>query len=168
VANTNFGGAFGSRLTRNIREDKGYTYSPGVNLGQREQGGLLRIRADVRNEVTAATLNEIFYELGRMGSTEPTAEEVKTAKRYQTGLYLLRNQIQGAVAGLLANNWVNGLPPEALGEFVPKVNAVTVPDMQKLGRSLFVARTQTVVVVGDAAKVKPELQQFGDVVDLKP
>jgi zinc protease len=168
VTNTIFGGAFGSRLIKNIREDKGYTYSPGASVAAREQGGLFRVRADVRNDVTAATLNEINYELGRLGTTRPSEEEVKTAKRYQSGLYLLRNQIQGAVARLLANNWVNGLPPEALGEFVPKVNAVTVEDIEKLGRSLFSAASQTIVVVGDASKVKAGLQQFGEVVEMKP
>jgi zinc protease len=168
VTNTIFGGAFGSRLTRNIREDKGYTYSPGASVAAREQGGLFRVRADVRNEVTAATLNEISYELGRLGTTKPSDEEVKTAKRYQSGLYLLRNQIQGSVARLLANNWINGLPPEALGEFVPKVSAVTVDSMEKLGRTLFSAGSQVVVVVGDAEKVKPDLLQFGEVVELKP
>jgi zinc protease len=168
VTNTIFGGAFGSRLIKNIREDKGYTYSPGANVAAREQGGLFRVRADVRNEVTGATLNEIDYELGRLGTTRPSDEEVKTAKRYQSGLYLLRNQIQASVARLLANNWVNGLPPEALGEFVPKVNAVTVEAIEKLGRTLFSAATQTVVVVGDAAKVKPDLQPFGEVIEVKP
>jgi zinc protease len=168
VANTIFGGAFGSRLTKNIREDKGYTYSPGSSVGARERGGLLRVRADVRNEVTGPTLMEMFYELDRMGATKPTDEEVTTAKRYQSGLYLLRNQIQGAVAGLLANNWVNGLPSSALGEFVPKVQAVTVPEIQKAGQALFASENQTVVVVGDAGKVKAEVAQFGTVKDFKP
>ena len=74
---------------------------------------------------TGASLLEMFYELDRMGATLPSAEELARAKRYQGGLYLLRNQIQGSVAQTLATNWVNGLPPEALGEFVPTVNAVT-------------------------------------------
>ena len=168
VANTIFGGSFGSRLTKNIREEKGYTYSPGANVQAREKGGLLRVRADVRNDVTGASLNEIFYELDRMGTTKPTEEEITTAKRYQSGLYLLRNQIQAAVANLLAANWVNGLPPEALAEFVPKVNGVTVDQIRKVGRTLFTSGTQTVVVVGDAAKVKEEAGQFGSVTEVKP
>ncbi len=168
IANTIFGGAFGSRLTKNIREDKGYTYSPGSNVTPREKGGLLRVRADVRNEVTAASLMEIFYELDRVGTTKPSEEEITTAKRYQTGLYLLRMQLQGAIANALANNWVNGLSPQALGEFVPKLNAVTVEGIQKAGRAEFASAHQTIVVVGDASKVKPDVEQFGAVTDLKP
>src|SRR5262249_51970117 len=70
VADTVFGGSFGSRLTKNIREDKGYTYSPGSGVSAREKGGLLRVRADVRNEVTGASLLEVFYEMDRLGATQ--------------------------------------------------------------------------------------------------
>jgi len=168
VANTIFGGAFGSRLTKNIREDKGYTYSPGSVLSSYEEGGVLRVRAAVRNEVTAASLLEIFYELDRMGATMPTAEEFAKAKRYQSGLFLLRNQIQGAIASILATNWINGLPPEELGQFVPKINAVTEADVERVGRKYFPSDNQTVVVVGDASKVKTAVGQFGTVTDFKP
>jgi zinc protease len=168
VANTVFGGAFGSRLTRNIREDKGYSYGASSSVQTREEGGLLQVRADVRNEVTAATLLEMFYELDRMGATVPTAEEVAKAKRYQGGLYLLRNQIQGAVAGTLATNWVDGLPPGALGDFVPKVNAVTVEQIRQAGRDFYTSRSQTIVVVGDEAKVQSELSQFGSTKTIQP
>jgi zinc protease len=122
----------------------------------------------VRNEVTAAALLEMFYEFDRMGATPPSDEEMSRAKRYQAGLYLLRNQIQGAVARTLATNWVNGLPPEALGEFVTRVNAVTPEQVRAAGRSFYPSVTQTVVVVGDEAKVKAELAQFGAATTVQP
>ncbi len=168
VANTVFGGSFASRLTENIREDKGYTYSASSSAQTYEKGGLLEVRADVRNEVTAPTLLETFYELDRMGATSPTDEELSRAKRFQAGLFVLRNQLQGAVARTLATNWVNGLPPSALGEFVPKVGAVTAEQVRKVGRAIFSSNTQTIVVVGDALKVKDELALFGDVTESKP
>jgi len=168
VANTICAGSFGSRLVENIREDKGYTYSPGGGISAREKGGYLTVRADVRTEVTAAALLEMFYELDRMGATGPTDEEMTRAKRYQAGLYLLRNQIQGAIAQTLASNWVNGLPPESLGEFVPKVSAVTAEQVREAGRSFYPSATQTVVVVGDEPKVKAELAQFGEATTVTP
>ncbi len=161
VANTICAGSFGSRLVENIREDKGYTYSPGGGVAAREKAGYLTIQADVRTEVTGASLLEMFYELDRMGATLPTDEELSRAKRFQTGLYLLRNQIQRSVANTLAANWVNRLPPEALGEFVARVNGVTAEQVRAVGRAVFPAAMQTVVVVGDEAKVKDEVAQFG-------
>lgn len=168
VANTLFSEAFSSRLVTNIREQKGYTYSPSGSFTPRRAGGLLEVQADVRNEVTAATLLEVFYELDRLAATSPTDEELEAAKRYQAGMHLLRNQVRGAVAGTLARNWVNGLPPEALGEFVPKVNAVTAERVRAAGRKHFLSATQTVVVVGDAKEVRPQLELWGAVKDVKP
>ena len=168
VANTICAGSFGSRLTENIREDKGYTYSPYGSIAARQKGGLLTVQADVRTEVTAGALLEMFYELDRMGATPPGEEEMSRAKRYQGGLYLLRNQIQGSVAQTLATNWVNGLPPEFLGEFVTKVNTVTAEQVRAAGRSFYPSATQTVVVVGDEPKVKAELAQFGTATTIQP
>ncbi|MBZ5590315.1 MAG: insulinase family protein [Acidobacteriia bacterium] len=168
VANTIFGGSFASRLTENIREDKGYTYSPDSSNRAREQGGLLRVRAAVHTEVTAGTLLEIFYELDRMGATQPTDEELGRAKRYLNGLYLLTNSLNGAVVNTLATNWVNGLPPSALAEFVPKVNAVTAEQVQDVGKRYMSSLTQTVVIGGDAAKVVPAVAQFGVASVAKP
>ncbi len=168
VANTVYADAFGSRLVKNIREEKGYTYSPSGDFTTRRAGSLLQMQADVRNDVTAATLLEVFYELDRMAATKPTADELAGAKRYQGGLYLIRNQLQGSVAGTLARNWVNGLPPEALADFVPKVNAVTAEGVQAAGRKHFLSSTQTVVVVGDAKEVRPQLELYGAVKEIKP
>lgn len=168
VASTICCGSFSSRLVKNIREDKGYTYSPRGGVTPQEKGSVLRLRADVRSEVTGASLMEMFYEADRMAVTLPTAEELERAKRYQNGIYLLQNQMQGAVAQTLAAYWVNGLPPEALGEFVKKVNAVTAPQVRDVSRRHFSSMTQTVVVVGDRDKVKAELQPFGKVEETRP
>ena len=168
VANTIFGGAFASRLVENIREDKGYTYSPGSGNQSRAQGGLLRVRAAVRTDVTAGTILEIFYELDRMGATPPTEEELGRAKRYQNGLYLLTNSLNGAVVDSLARNWVNGLPPSALAEFVPRINAVTAAQVQETGKKYMSSLTQTVVIGGDAGKVVPAIAQFGTATVAQP
>jgi predicted Zn-dependent peptidase len=168
LANTICAGAFGSRLTRNIREDKGYTYSPQAATPSYEAGGILRLRCDVRNEVTAPTILETFYELDRMGATNPTEEEIAKAKHYLAGIYLLRNQTQGGVGLTLLTNWIQGLSPEALGQYVTKVNAVTTEQIRHAGQTYFTSSTMNVVVVGDETKVKSELAQFGTVTTVQP
>jgi zinc protease len=167
VANAVYGSGFASRLMENIREEKGYSYSPRSNVQAYQKGGLLQVRAQVRNEVTAATLMEILYELDRMGTTSVSAEELRTAQRLQTGFYLMQSQYQDAVAHALGTNWVRGLPPAFLSEYVTKVNAVTAEQVREVGRKLFASSGQTIVVVGDE-KVRAELEQFGMVRDVKP
>src|SRR5439155_26152683 len=86
VATAIYGGMFGSRLILNIREDKGYTYSPGAFLQYYREAGLFETRADVRNPVTGASLNEIDYELNRMATTSPSEDEMAHAERYLVGV----------------------------------------------------------------------------------
>ena len=68
LANSIYGGAFHSRLVINIREQKGYTYSPRSGNNALREYGYFTVHAAVRNEVVAATLTEMFYEMDRMRS----------------------------------------------------------------------------------------------------
>ncbi|MBL0030374.1 MAG: insulinase family protein [Rhodanobacteraceae bacterium] len=166
VASTILGGGFSSRLMQNLREDKGYTYGAGLGYRAQVAGGALIASADVRNDVTGAALGEFFAEYKRIGAEAVSAAELDMNKRYIAGGYLISNQLQGAVAGSLANNWLVGLPPEFLGEFVPKVRAVDAAQVQAIGQKYFAPEQQSIVVVGDAAVVA-QLKDFGKFVDAK-
>ncbi len=166
VANAIYGGMFGSRLITNIREDKGYTYSPGASLQGRRDAGLLQTRADVRNAVTGATVNEIQYELDRMATTSPTGDEIAHAQRYLVGTKALILQIERAVAQQLATLWVFGLPPEELGGESEKIQKVTAQDVEEAGRKYFPFSRQTVVAVGERKVIRDQLSVFG--LEVKP
>ncbi|MGE5325926.1 MAG: M16 family metallopeptidase [Deltaproteobacteria bacterium] len=161
VANALYGGMFGSRLVLNIREDKGYTYSPYSYLQTRAHAGVLQTHADVRNAVTGASLNEINYELNRMATTAPTEEELESAKRYLVGLNAIRLQSQGSVARRLATLWSYGLPPEELARESERVQKVTAEDVEKAGAKYFPAARQTIVAVGEEKVIQEQLAPFG-------
>lgn len=161
VANAIYGGMFGSRLVTNIREDKGYTYSPQAFLQTRSQAGIFQTRANVRNAVTGASLNEIDYELNRMATTAPTPDEVERARRYLVGLQAIRLQSQESVAGQLATLWSYGLPPEELGLESQRIQKVTAQDVEEAGRKYFPASRQTIVAVGEEKVIREELAPFG-------
>ncbi len=149
VANAIYGGMFGSRLVLNIREDKGYTYSPFASLGTFRDAGVLATRADVRNAVTAASLNEMMYELNRMATTSPTKEELTTARRYLIGLEAIRLQRRASVATQLASLWINGLPPEEIGAHGQKVAKITSDEVDAAARKYFPASRSAIVMVGE-------------------
>jgi zinc protease len=161
VANAIYGGMFGSRLIRNIREDKGYTYSPQTFIAMRGRAGDLETHADVRNAVTGATLNEIDYELNRMATTAPTDEEVESARRFLVGLNAIRLQSQGSVARRLATLWSYGLPPEELGLESERIQKVTAQDVEKAGAKYFPAARDTIVAVGEEKVIEDQLAPFG-------
>lgn len=86
--NTLFGGYFGSRLMRNIREDKGYTYSIGSAVGNLKYGGFLTIASEVGTTVTKAALAEIENEFENLRQRQPSAEEVELVRNYLLGAML--------------------------------------------------------------------------------
>src|SRR5439155_4972578 len=90
LANTIFGGYFISRLTENLRERHGYTYSPYSRLVHQLESSYVEIASDVGAEVTAPALVETIYELGRMVSAEVDPDEIGAAKRFRSGIQALR------------------------------------------------------------------------------
>jgi zinc protease len=161
VANAIYGGMFGSRLIKNIREDKGYTYSPYAYIQTRSEAGVFQTHADVRNPVTGATLNEIDYELNRMATTAPAEDEVQRARRYLVGLQAIRLQSQASVAGQLATLWSYGLPPEELGLESQRIQKVTAEEVEAAGKKYFPASHQTIVAVGEQKVIEEQLAPFG-------
>lgn len=160
LANTILGGGFDSRLMRNLREDKGYTYGAGSSFGLRAEGGAFQAQADVRNEVTGAAIGEFLKEFEGMRSQAVPADELQRAKRFTAGTYLFQNQLQYAVASALAGNWLLGRPADYLSSYVDKVNGVTAAQVQSVAREFFDPRQQSIVVVGDAA-VAEQLKTYG-------
>ena len=163
VANTIFGGAFGSRLTMNIREDKGYTYSPHASVTDWARGGMFKVSASVRNEVTAATLVEIFYELDRLATTLPGDEELSRAQRYLKGRFLLANETSASLAATLTGYWIDGKTPKDLARYVPAIQKVSKQDVRAMGRKYLSSRQQAVAVSGDASSIRDQLSLFGEV-----
>lgn len=163
LANQIFGAAFDSRLVRNIREEKGYTYSPGSIFQAMEQGGLYRAVADVRNEVTGATLQEIYKEIDKMRDTTPETEELSDAKQYSRGLFVLQNATQTGLAGTI--NTVNtfGLPKDYPETFQRQISQPSGEAIRTGAQMLLGSQDSVVVIVGDYTKVKDQLGAFTNI-----
>src|SRR5690606_38936793 len=86
--NTLLGGFFGSRLMRNIREEKGYTYSIGSAVATLKHTGFLTIATEVGVDVTNATLVEIEKEINLLKTALATHEEIELVKTYMEGSML--------------------------------------------------------------------------------
>jgi zinc protease len=168
VADTILGGGFTSRITQDIREDKGYSYSPFSQFDAQRAGGSAFARVDVRNEVTGATLAELAKLYDSMATQAPSEEELTGAKRLVGGIYLLRNQIQMALTATVAGYWIDGLPADFLGRYVADANKVTAEQVQAMGRKYFAAKDQSIVVVGDPKAIDAQLKPFGKFEVFKP
>lgn len=160
IAVTIYGGAFSSRLVSNLREEKGYTYSPGAGWRSLPAGGRTRTAAAVRTDVAGAALNEIFYELRRMATTDVTEEELTRAKGFDAGRLLLAVQTNAGLAGELADQWLHGLPPSALEERVRALRSVDAAAVRRAARLHLAVPSLAVVAVGEEAPLREELSSF--------
>ena len=161
LANAIYGGTFGSRLVLNIREDKGYTYSPFSRISSFEKVGLLVTRADVRNEVTGPAYNEITYELNRVATTAPADPEITQAKRYMVGTLAVQSQSRAAVVLTLTRLWAHAQPAEELWKTGEQLEQVSASDIEAAGKKYFPASRMTVVAVGEEKVIKDSLTPFG-------
>jgi len=160
VTNTLLGGSFNSRITANIREAKGYTYSPRSAISRRYHDGYWAENADVTTQFTGASLKEIFAEVARMQKETVSAAELKGIQNYLSGLFVIQNSSRGALIGQLQDVDFQGLGENYLKTYVAKVNAVTPADVQKMTQNYIKPEEMTIVVVGDKAKIADQLTPF--------
>jgi predicted Zn-dependent peptidase len=79
-------------------------------------------------------------------------------RTWMSGTYILQNASQGGLIGSLAQVDLLGLPADWVTAYVPRVMAVTNAQMQQAAREQLPLDKMTLVVVGDLAKVEPQLK----------
>ena len=163
LANAIYGGAFNSRLVANIREQKGYTYSPRSALHALRHHGYFSVHAAVRNDVVAATLTEMFYELDRLRSLPVSDGELADAINYLSGVFSLGIATQDGLLAQLSTVYLNALPEDYLETFREKVRALQASDVLEAARRYFDSANAQIVIVGDRAQVEPQAVLFGNV-----
>lgn len=160
VTNALLGGSFGSRITSNIREQKGYTYSPFSQLSSRKKSGLWIQNADVTTVVTGASLKEIDAEIARLRAEPPSAGELKGIENYLAGTFVLQNSSRGGIANQLQLLELHGLPDSYLTEFVSRLYAVTPDEVTRIAKTYIKPEEMTLVVVGDRKVVDEQVKPW--------
>lgn len=158
VTNSLLGGSFGSRITSNIREDKGYTYSPfsTVNTGYRV--AIWYEQADVTSEHTGASLQEISKEIKRLQAEPPSEEELKGIQNYEAGIFVLQNSTPGGIISQLNFLDFHGLPDSYLTDRVKNIYGVTPEKVQQVAKDYFKYEDMTLVLVGDKKQLEKQMK----------
>ncbi|MBF7012655.1 pitrilysin family protein [Novosphingobium resinovorum] len=163
ATNTLLGGYFSSRITRNIREDKGYTYSPSASLSQRVQGAFWVEDADITAESTGPAITEIYKEIRRMQDTLPTDAEVQSIRNYMNGTFVLGLSSRDGLAGSLANLDVQGLGVDYLNGYVGRASALKAADFQTAAKRELPVDKLSVVIVGPLESVRAQLEKVPEI-----
>ena len=163
LANSLYGGAFNSRLVMNIREDKGYTYSPRSGITPLRQHGYFSSSAAVRNDVVAASLTEIFYELDKLRSIPVPDGELADAQNYLSGIFSMGLATQEGLLSQFSTAELHELPKGYLETYRDKVRALNSAELLVTARKYFDSANMQIVVVGDRAQIAEQAALFGEV-----
>ncbi len=161
VTDSLLGGSFGSRITSNIREQKGYTYSPNSQLSSRFRDAYWVEVADVTTKDTGASLKEIFAEIDRLQAEAPPEKELHGIQNYLAGLFVLRNSNRPGIIAQLQLMDLHGLPEDYLNTWVKKVYAVKPGDVQRVASKYIADDQATIVVAGDQKAIAEQLAPYG-------
>ena len=164
VTNALLGGSFASRITSNIREQKGYTYSPFSNVSSRYHDSYWAEQADVTTQFTGPSIKEILGEVDRLRTTPPSDSELTGIQNYLAGTFVLQNSTRGGIINQLSFINLQGLPDSYLTDWVRRVRGVTPAAVQQITRKYLDPSRMTIVVVGDEKVVGEQVGEFGKVV----
>lgn len=151
MLNMVFGGYFGSRLMRNIREEKGYTYGIESSVDFMRFGGYLTISADVANENLGLVRQEINREIDKIQTDLIPATELDTVRAYLLGTLL--HNIDGPlnISDRYQMTLIEDVDPGHFPKLVDAVHHITAEELRALAQKYLVADGEREVIVGGAA-----------------
>ena len=149
VMNEVLGGYFGSRLMKNIREEKGFTYGISSNMPSFLRDGYFLIGTDVNKENTQQTLDEIGKEIHILQTEPVPTGELEIVKNYMAGEFVGSLNTPFEIADRYKVILLDGMPADFLTTYIQRIRAVTPADiMETATRYLATDQLQEVVVGG--------------------
>ena len=158
VFNWALGGAFGSRLNLNLREDKGYTYGARSHFRRWRGVGTYSLTAQVKGDTTKASLDEMFKELAGIGGNKPltTKEQSDAIEGLLLG-FPSRFERLDSMAGQLAWLAHQEHPADWFLKYPQRLRAVTLETADTSAKRHAQRDAFAVIVAGDLGKIGASL-----------
>lgn len=128
------GGYFGSRLMKNLREEKGLTYGIHSQIAHQKNASYWIIGSEVKKNDVDTAIAEIEKEIDRIQHTEPTKEELTIVKNYARGKLLSSFDSSSSIASIHRPQFMAGLSFNYLNDYLKELNAISPSDIQELAR----------------------------------
>jgi zinc protease len=142
------GGYFGSRLMKNIREEKGLTYGIYASITALKHAGFLSIGADVNKENRALTITEIKNELKNLRTQPVGRDELETAKNHFMGSLQAEITTSFAHADKIKNILLYSLPGDFYQTLLNKIDSLHETDLLETAQKYFDEESFSVVAAG--------------------
>jgi len=162
AANDALGGDFLARFNMDLREDKGWSYG----VGGGEQINLHAVPYLVSAPVQADRTGEAIAELNRLANEFVTTKGVTQEERDRVVTKNInqlpgRFETAGAVLGAMMDIDMLGKPDNYYETLAPKYRSLTTATLDQAARAALDPKGFTWIVVGDAAKLRPQLEKLG-------
>jgi len=161
VLNRVLGGQFSSRLNQNLRERRGLTYGAWSSFLPLRHPGPLLAGGAFHTGGTGEAVGELRDEIRRMRQDGVTDEELTFARESMAGAFALAFETPAQVAETLQNIPLYDLPRDYYDTYVDRIRGVSSDDCRRIAEQWLDVDTMTVVIVGDAASVRPQLEHMG-------
>ncbi|MBX7174671.1 MAG: insulinase family protein [Pyrinomonadaceae bacterium] len=162
VMNAILGGSGSARLYMNLREDKGYTYGAYSGFSFRRGPGPFSAGGEIQTGSTKEALQEFIKEInGIRGAIPVTEQELEVNKQSFIRSYPSDFETVQQISGQLSSLVVYGLPDSYFNEYIPKINAVTLADVNRVANKYLDPSKMAIIVVGDRKVIEPKLKELG-------
>lgn len=148
LLNKIFGGYFGSRLMKNIREDKGFTYGIYSSITHREHASSFGIGAEVNADSTEATFTEIYREMARLRDELVPETELATVRQYAAGKFVSETSTIFDQLSKYQYLVLRGLPADHYDRLLTAIRTTTANELRGLANQYLTPDAMTEVVVG--------------------
>jgi zinc protease len=161
VTNYILGGAFGSYLNMNLREENGWTYGARSSIARNKwTNATFRASTSVRNEVTDSAIVETLGEINRIRDEFVSDEMLSTAKAKYLGNFIMSTEDKSLLADFAVNIKTQDLPDDFYETFISKINDVTKEDVKRVANKYLKSENLRIVVVGKGADIADKLENI--------
>jgi zinc protease len=137
VVDTILGGYFGSRLMKNIREEKGFTYGINSSLSSLEQSGYKVIGTEVAGKTTQEAISEIYNEIAKLQNISVGEEEINLVRNYMSGEMVRMFDGPFALADSFRAVWDFGLDHEYFYRLSEKIKTIGADEIMHLAKTYY-------------------------------
>jgi zinc protease len=142
------GGRFTARLMSEVREKRGLTYGIGSYLVGKDQAEMYLGQFSASSDKVAEAKDVVRAEWAKIAAEGLTDQELADTKTYLTGSYPLRFDGNGNIASILVGMQMEGLPIDYAVTRNAKIEAVTMDDIRRVAKRLYLPDALHFVVVG--------------------
>jgi predicted Zn-dependent peptidase len=135
ILNELFGGFFGSRLMKNIREEKGYTYGVHSSIFSNIHDSFLVIGTDVKKEFVKDTIEQVYFEMDRLGSDWISKDELELVQNYMLGHFISSLETSFSLADKFKNIHFFGQDYSFYDQYVDTINSITSERLNELANN---------------------------------